>query len=192
MNHPKRQKSNMIEEKEAEAWKRDIMWMAHIETDDEKNTPMWVGWNSDLIPRDDNTQKIWYLPQINMSPTSHAVVVETLKKALRIATECHKKSIVVTYDLAIAKMAYQIQAEEKPKFDSVFVALGAFHLEMAMLHAFGQFIAESGGPHILNECLVLAKGSTKSFQSGKSYKRCKRMHEILALAMERLHFESFL
>ena len=127
-----------------------------------------------------------------MSPTSHPAVVETLKKSLRIAAECEKQCIVVTYDLAIAKMAYQIQSEEKPKFDSIFVALGAFHFEMALFHAYGQFFAESGGPHILSECLVLTKGSTKSFQAGKNYKHCKRMHKILALATEKLHFESFL
>ena len=83
-------------------------------------------------------------------PPSHAVVVETLKKSLRIAAECEKQCIVVTYDLAIAKMTYQIQSEEKPKFDSIFIALGGFHLEMALFHAYGQFIAESGGPNILN------------------------------------------
>ena len=63
---------------------------------------------------------------------------------------------------------------------------------MALFHSCSQFIAESGGPHILNECLVLAKGSAKSFQTGKNYKRCKHMHEILALAIEKLKFELFL
>ena len=63
---------------------------------------------------------------------------------------------------------------------------------MALFHAYGQFIAKSGGPHILSECLVLAKESTKSFQTGKNYKCCKRMHEILALTIGKLHFESFL
>ena len=63
---------------------------------------------------------------------------------------------------------------------------------MALFHAYGQSIAEPGGPHILSECFVLAKGSAKSFQTDKNYKCCKRMHEILALAMEKLHFESFL
>ena len=70
--------------------------MADIETDGKNTTPIWVGWNSNLIPRDDETQKIWYLPQINMSPISHAVVVERLKKSLRIAAECEKQCIVVT------------------------------------------------------------------------------------------------
>ena len=90
-----------------------------------------------------------------MSPTSHAVVVETLKKSPRIVAE-HEK-IVARYDLAIANMAYQIQSEEKPKFDSIFIALGVFHLEMVLFHAYGKFIAESGGPHRLSQYLVLAK-----------------------------------
>ena len=118
-----------------------------------------------------------------MSPTSHAVVVETLKKSVRIASECEKQCIVA-YDLVIAKMAYQIQSEEKSKFDSIFITLGAFYLEMALFHAYGQFIAESGKPHIQNKCLVLAKGSTKSFQTGKNYKRCKHIHDILALVVK--------
>ena len=59
-----------------------------------------------------------------------------------------------------------------------------------MFKAIGSFIAESGGPYILNECLVLAAGSTKSFQSGRRYKRYKKLHEILSLAMETLHFGS--
>ena len=91
-----------------------------------------------------------------------------MKKSLRITAECEKQCVVVTCNLAIAKMAYQSQSEEKPKFDSIFIALGAFHLEMAQFHAHSQFIAESGGPHILNKHLVLAKGSTKSFQTGKN------------------------
>lgn len=115
-----------------------------------------------------------------------------MKRSLDIAAECGKKTIAVTYDLAIAKVAMQIQAEETPVFDNIFVALGSFHIEMALLSAYGKFIAESGGPHILNECEVLAKGSINSFNKGKNYKRCKRMHELLALAMESLHFEMFL
>ena len=70
IDNPKRILTNLIEEKEAEEWKKDIMWMADIETDGKNTTPMWVSWNSNLIPRDDETQKMWYLPQINMSPTS--------------------------------------------------------------------------------------------------------------------------
>ena len=86
-------------------WKEDIMWMADVCNNED--TPMWVGWNSMLIPKDDHLQKIWYLPQINQSPTSTAVVLETMKRSLCIASESGKQSIAVTYDLAIAKLAMQ-------------------------------------------------------------------------------------
>ena len=134
---------------------------------------------------------MWYLPQINLSPTSNAVVVETLKRTLSIANECGRKTIAVTYDLAIAKLALQIQHEEKPTFDRVFIALGSFHID-GFFSALGKIIAESGGPHILNESEVLATGSLKSFHKGKNYKRCKKMHELLALALESVHYEEFL
>ena len=42
------------------------------------------------------------------------------------------------------------------------------------------------------ECGVLAHGSLNSFHKGKNYKRCRKMHEILALSLESLHFEQFL
>ena len=79
--------------------------MADVTTDPDNSTRMWVGWNSTLIPHNDFTQKIWYLPQINQSSTSNSIVVETMRRSLCIAKECGKTAIVVTYDIAIAKMA---------------------------------------------------------------------------------------
>ena len=82
---------------------------------------MWAGWNarreslntSNIWPSSaQSTQGIFYLPQINQSPTSIAVVSETLKRALAFANQSKRDSIAVTYDLAIAKIAMQLQAEE--------------------------------------------------------------------------------
>ena len=100
----------------------------------------------------------------------------------------------MSYDLGIAKIALQLKEEEAPKFDNVFVAFGGFHIEMAMaaFAVFRKYIAESGGPGILNECHIIEKVSLKSLISGKGYKRTKRVHQPLALAMEILHFQSFL
>ena len=101
---------------------------------------------------------MWYLQQINQSPTSNTVVIETLRRALKIAAECNLRTIPVTFDLAIAKVAYQIQATESPAFDAVFINLGAFHIEMAYFNAIGKYINESGGPqpryqdHVTSYC----------------------------------------
>lgn len=66
-----------------------------------------------------------------MSPTSDAVVLKTLKTALAIAKECGQQHIIVTYDLAIASKAFKIQADMSPTFDNVFIALGAFHIQLS-------------------------------------------------------------
>lgn len=91
----------------------------------------WFNWNSQRITDRNPIQNIGYLPNLNMSPTSDAVVMKTLRIALSIADECEQKHIVVTYDLAIASKAYKIQADMTPEFDRVFITLGAFHIELS-------------------------------------------------------------
>ena len=62
---------------------------------------------------------------------------------------------------------------------------------MAFFSVMGKFIAESGGPYILNETQILRKGSLKGFLKGKCYNRGKNIHQLLAVAMEIQHFRSF-
>ena len=80
--------------------------------------PMWIGYNSLIY--DDNTcmPKVSYLTTINASPKSTSVVIETLKQSQKVAEECDERYMQVTYDLAIAKVALQIQCTEKPRFDN--------------------------------------------------------------------------
>ena len=64
----------------------------------------------------------------------------------------------------------------------------------SLVHFFsmlGNYLAESGGSHILNETHVIGKGSLKSFLSGESYNRCKRSHQLREAAMEILHVQAF-
>ena len=72
---------------------------------------MLVGWNSRYGPQEESTQKVWYLKQKNESSTSSSVVEETLKRLQKVSEECNQYNISVTYDLAIAKVAIQLQAE---------------------------------------------------------------------------------
>ena len=74
---------------------------------------MWVGWNYILSAEiKEVIQKVWDLPQINETPILTAVVAETLNRAQRIASECEKELISVTYGLATAKITLKIQTTE--------------------------------------------------------------------------------
>ena len=72
----------------------------------------------------------------------------------------------------------------------MFGNLGAFYT-VAFFSATGKYTAKSGGPHLLNQWRILEKASLKGFLTGKSYNRCRRIYQILAAAMEILHFLEF-
>lgn len=169
----------------------DTAWMLlhKLNVDD---VPMWVSYQSLITIDISPVQKVSYLTPINLSPTNHSTVLKTLEISQEIAAECKASYIQITYDLAIARTSYCIQAQESPEFDNIFIHLGAFHIEMAFFKALGTFIEESGLTNIIVETNLIASGSVGGFISGKNYNRCKRLHPIMALALEQLHFESFL
>lgn len=89
-------------------------------------------------------------------------------------------------------MAMQLQLQEQPKFNNLFINLGAFHIEMAFFKALGKFIDSSGIVDILVQSEVIAEGSTNGFIDGKHFNRCKRIHGLLFGALQSLHIEKFI
>lgn len=154
--------------------------------------PMWVGFNCKIHDIETCKQHISYLTPINASPTSNSVVLETMQQSKKIAEELNQSSIQVTYDLAIAKVALQIQATEKPTYDNLFIHLGPFHIMMAYFKAVGKVISDCGLTNIMVESGLLANGSVNGFLDGKHFNRCKRLHPLVTLGLEILHFKSFL
>ena len=88
----------------------------------------------------------------------------------------------------------QIQKEESPVYNNIFIALGSFHMKMAYFRALSEssfisrFKSLSGGSFLLEEYQV----SIKSFLSELSYNKCKPLHEILATTFEAVYFKTFL
>ena len=132
------------------------------------------------------------MPNLKEPITSLSVVRQTLLTTQKCAEECHQDYGVATYDLNAAKPAMQIQATESTRFDTIFIMMGAFHIEMAFFKAIGKLVAESGGMAVLTETEVITPGSLNGLVSGKHFNRCKRIHPLLALGFEVLHFQAFL
>lgn len=160
-------------------------------------TPMWVGYNSLIRKETSLKQRISYLTTINSSPTDPAVVRETMRQSVQAADECGQRYMQVTYDLAIAKIALQIQANERDEnmknlFAKIFIHFGSFHIQLAYFKAIGKYIDNNGITNIMTDCEVLASGSVNGFIQGKHFNRCKRLHPMISLAIQILHFKSFL
>ena len=96
------------------------------------------------------------------------------------------------YDLAVSLKVYSIQTLDAPRFDELLIMLGNFNLELAFYGVIGTFINENGAEYLLTESGILAEGSLMSFIRGKYYNRCVRIHDILALVMERKMYDTFM
>jgi len=156
------------------------------------DTPMWVGFNSIIYIDESKKQRVSYLTTINKSPTDKAVVMETMKQSLKIAEECNETYMQVTYDLAVAKLAYQIQSTESPRFDKLFIHIGTFHVMMTYFKAVGKFIDNCGLTSLMENAEIIANGSINSYIQSKHFNRCKKLHPLSSLALQILHFESFI
>lgn len=204
-------------------WQRVInsqnSWMINCALRIESNK--WYTWHANRTVDQKLQQKVGYLPIINASPTSDAVVLKTMNMSLEIANECNQEFIIVTYDLAIASKAYKIKTEKSDEFNRLFVNLGPFHIELSYfkvsifiyiiriaslafcvfiksifiilyLKAIGKLIDSSGICEIMVNTGLMAAGSIKGIIGGTHYNRCKRVHPIAALAFKIIHFKRFL
>lgn len=114
-----------------------------------------------------------------------------MKESQKIAKELGETSISVIYDLAIAKVAMQIQSNEKPAYDNLFIHLGAFHIMVAYFKAIGKFIAGCG-INVAVDSELLASGSVETFLTGKHFNRCKRLHPLMSLGLQIMNFQFYL
>ncbi|GFV41186.1 uncharacterized protein TNCV_1102491 [Trichonephila clavipes] len=129
-----------------------------------------------------------------VKPSKHitlAVVTHTMEQAQVVGKECNQTYVQVTYDLAIAKIAYKIQSTSKPQFNNLFIHLGSFHLMMAFFKAIGVFRNECGLSHMMIESNTIASDLV-SLVEGKHFNRCKRLHPLMALGLKMSHFDHFL
>lgn len=145
-----------------------------------------------MIHLDSIKQRISYLATINLSSTDTAVVQETMNQRLKVAQECSGQYMQVTYDLAIAEIAMQIQATESPQFNDLFIHLGSFHIMMAYFKAIEKFIDNCGLSNIIIDAELLTSGSMNGFITGKHFNWCKRLYPLITLAITIPHFRRFL
>ena len=144
------------------------------------------GWNSrihhDKLPQ----QSIGYMENIALPPTRLDVVQETVHLAQKVARECGEKYTIVSYDLATAKPALQIQSLESPKNLMMYWFLSE-HFSSCW-HTLAHWIY----PWIIRWCWDSMHCWCIWFCKGKHYNRRKGLHLILATGLQILHFRQFM
>ena len=83
-------------------------------------------------------------------PTRTDVIKKTIVQSKRVSEKCGSVFGVITYDLAIAKIAKKIQNEEPDEFKDTFIMFGAFHIEGSMFSTISKLLNDSWRPPFTN------------------------------------------
>jgi len=101
------------------------------------------------------------------SVTDPATVKECLLISMEAMSKLKQEFTCVAFDLAMAKIAYNIIWNSPDKFKNVFVHLGGFHIMCSYMGGLGHMRAGSGFEEVLIEAGICVSGSINQVISGK-------------------------
>ncbi|GFN75838.1 hypothetical protein PoB_000234400 [Plakobranchus ocellatus] len=122
--------------------------------------------------------------------TEHSTVQEVLKISQEAGKAADQKFTCITFDLAVAKMAYSLVWQDKILYNDVIIHLGVFHILCAYLKAIGKMMCGSGFEEVVIECKTCATGSIEKVIRDKHYNRLLRVHKTVLEALERPLFSA--
>ena len=181
---------------EREVMKQNFLWMfcrfKHHQARDDI-FPSWKGWVS--ATTEDTSERVQsivdYMAPINASVNDLATVQKVLQISKDATDEVGQEYTFVTFDLAVAKKAYDLVWQHPDTYKNVVIHLGVFHTMLSYLGALGKVMRESGFEEVVIEARLCATGSLEKVMIGKHYNRCLTVHTIMLEALERLLFTSF-
>ena len=128
---------------------------------------------------------------INAPVTENSTVQHLLEVSQNAAKEVGQAYTFVTFDLVVAKKAYNIIWQYGAQYKDVIVRLGVFHTIASYLAALGKLLKGTGFVEIVVESKVCVGGSIDQVLHGRHYNRAMRVHILTLEALERLLFNSF-
>jgi hypothetical protein len=160
---------------------------------DKFTVPSWNGWLSKVADaKPIAVSTIGYMKPIFNPATDYSTVQQCLAMSSNAMDRLNQQYVFVTFDLAMAKIAYNIIWHSPDKYGHIIVNLGAFHTMCAYMAALGKMITGSGFEDILIDSGICASGSINQVLSGKHYNRSIRVHHHMLDAISHLILDAFI
>ena len=118
-------------------------------------------------------------------PPSKKVIFTLLEKAMAAAKRKNMKFIQCIGDQPVYALMVGLKAKNPEKFALILAVLGAFHTQMAFMHAIYKRLQGSTVEDLLSEA-GLTSGSVHKALQGKDYKKALRLYKLFCEAMARL------
>jgi hypothetical protein len=88
----------------------------------------WMGFKDDKIREKCRKSNIGYMTPIMNPITEYYTVQQSLITSMEVTNRLNQEFIFVTFDVAAARIAYDIVWSNPQKFKNVVIHLGAFHI----------------------------------------------------------------
>ena len=112
--------------------------------------PGWKGWLSVTSEYKEEKQTLVnYMPPINASVNELSTVQTLLQISMNATRDVGQDFTCVTFDLAVAKKAFDIVWNQPEIYKNVIIHLGAFHTTMSYLSVIGKLMKGSGFEEIV-------------------------------------------
>ena len=144
---------------------KGLFWiMAHGLFSD-GNVPDWSSWMSQTAYHydDGKLSQIDYLKPIMNPITQHSTVQQCLQTSIEISQKLGQQYTFVTFDLAAAKLAYNVIWNNPERYKDVFIHLGAFHIICCYFGAVGKLMTGYGIEEIVLESGICSSGSLNPY-----------------------------
>ena len=132
-----------------------------------------------------------YMAPLNHPITEYSTVQEVLNISQKGSKDLQQKYTFVTFDLAVAKMAYSLVWHHQVLYNDVIIHLGVFHIILNYLKAVGKLLVGSGFEEVVIDSKICASGSIEGVLKGKNYNRSLMVHKTVLESLERMLFSVF-
>ena len=173
--------------------RQEVLWlMCRSLFNQDSSVPDWSGWLSKTVPPAmEQLSNVGYMTPIFNPATDYTTVLQCLLTSVEATEKVQQQYTFITFDLAMAKIAYGIVWDMPEKFANVIVHLGGFHTMCAYMGALGQMMSCSGFEDVVIESGICASGSIRQVMNGKHFTRSMRVHHHMMDAIHRLIMNSF-
>ena len=133
------------------------------------------------------------LPVLTESVDSPAMIRHSMElvKGLTRHLNPSQKQVVITGDQPVYALGKQVQWMYPDRYDDILWMMGSLHIEMAFLHALGNWLSESGWTDVFERARITTTGRIDSFLSGNKVKRTRYAHQVSLASLVELSVMSF-
>jgi len=141
------------------ATESDFLWF-FLRSNFPSKCPQWKGWLCFTSTKPTEVKSaIEYMAHINATINGNSTIQKVIQVSQKATNEVGQPVTFITFDLTLAKKAYNILWQHSHLYQNDFVHLGAFHTILSYIRALGKLMKGSGFDDIVVETGICTNGS---------------------------------